>query len=369
MVKNLKVELNNNNQISQNIMENDNNKKTKKKSIVKKEIIQEVVPDIISENIQETKIEVKPKGRKTKIKETVNEVNPDVKPKGRKTKIKETVSEVEPEVNPDVKPIVTKISLSPLIKWSGGKSEEIKHFEKHIPKKYNYYIEPFIGGGAVFFHLNPEKAVISDVHTELIDLYKSIKDGKINEIYKFMEDNTNTEEAYYKVRDKMEVKTPLDNAKRFYYLRKTCFRGMLRYNKDGKFNIPYGRYKTINYSDLNNNNYECLMKRTDIFKDDFEHVFKNYNDENNFMFLDPPYDSEFTDYGYCKFGQEEHKKLAKCFKETKIKCMMIIGKTKFIEELYKDYIVEEYQKKYRFKLYGGRVGDEINVKHLIIKNY
>ena len=290
----------------------------------------------------------------------------DVKPKGRNTKkIKEEV----PEVEPDIKSEVNKKSLSPLIKWSGGKSEEIKMFEKHIPKNYNYYIEPFIGGGAVFFYLNPDKAVITDVHTELIDFYKSIKDGKNNEIYKFMEENKNTEDDYYKVRNNMEVKTPLDNAKRFYYLRKTCFRGMLRYNKDGKFNIPYGKYKTINYSDLKNTKYEDLLKRTEIFKNDFEYTFKNYNDENNFMFLDPPYDSEFTDYGYCKFGQEEHKKLAKCFKETKIKCMMIIGKTKFIEELYKDYIVEEYQKKYKFKLYGGRVGDEINVKHLIIKNY
>jgi DNA adenine methylase len=330
------------------------------------------------ENNKQSMDTIKPKVSKKKIKEVISEVIPEmepevipevelnIKPKVRKTK---KTKEVIPEVIPEVEQTVNKIRLSPLIKWSGGKSEEIKMFEKHIPKNYNYYIEPFIGGGAVYFYLNPDKAVITDVHTELIDFYKSIKDGKIDEIYKFMEANKNTEEDYYKVRDKMEVKTSLDNAKRFYYLRKTCFRGMLRYNKNGKFNIPYGKYKTINYSDLKNTNYEDLLKRTDISKHDFEYAFKNYNDENNFMFLDPPYDSEFTDYGYCKFGQEEHIKLAKCFKETKIKCMMIIGKTKFIEELYKDYIVEEYQKKYKFKLYGGRVGDEINVKHLIIKNY
>jgi DNA adenine methylase len=184
-----------------------------------------------------------------------------------------------------------------------------------------------------------------------------------------MEENDNTEDTYYKIRDKMKIKTPLDNAKRFYYQRKTCFRGMLRYNKDGKFNIPFGRYKTINYEELKNKKYEELLKRTEIIKTGFEYVFENYNDENNFMFLDPPYDSEFTDYGYCEFGREEQEKLAECFKETKIKCLMIIGKTDFIEELYKDYIVGEYDKKYRFKLYAGRVGDEINTKHLIIKNY
>ena len=144
---------------------------------------------------------------------------------------------------------------------------------------------------------------------------------------------------------------------------------MLRYNRHGKFNIPFGRYKTINYSDLQNKNYEDLLSKTEILNKSFEYIFENYNNENNFMFLDPPYDSEFTDYGYCKFGKDEQEKLATLFKNTKIKCLMIIGKTKFIEDLYKDYIVGEYDKKYRFKLHSGRIGDEINTKHLIIINY
>ncbi len=259
--------------------------------------------------------------------------------------------------------------LKPLIKWSGGKSDEIKIFEKYFPENYSKYIEPFIGGGSVFFYLNPDKAVINDVHKELIDLYKSIRNKKSLDIYDFMVNTPNDEDTYYNIRDKMEINTELDSAKRFYYQRKTCFRGMLRYNKDGKFNIPFGKYKNINYSDLLNKNYENLLERTEILNKDFEYIFENYNDENNFMFLDPPYDSEFTDYGYCQFGKEEHKKLALCFKNTKIKCLMIIGKTKFIEELYKEYIVDEYDKKYRFKLYDNRIGDEIDTKHLIIKNY
>ena len=87
-----------------------------------------------------------------------------------------------------------------------------------------------------------------------------------------------------------------------------------------------------------------MLQRTGIFNKGFQYIFDNYNDESNFMFLDPPYDSEFTDYGYCSFGKKEHEQLAKCFKETSIKCLMIIGKTKFISELYKDYIVDEYDK-------------------------
>ena len=259
--------------------------------------------------------------------------------------------------------------LKPIIKWSGGKSDEIKMFEKYFPEHFKRYIEPFVGGGSVYFYLNPLDAVISDVHTELIDLYRNIGNGKSYEIFDFMKNNQNDESTYYKVRDEMEINSDLDSAKRFYYQRKTCFRGMLRYNKNGKFNIPFGRYKTINFNDLTNKEYEILLSRTEILNKDFEYIFEKYNDENNFMFLDPPYDSEFTDYGYCQFGKEEQKKLALLFKNTKIKCLMIIGKTKFIEELYSGYIVDEYEKKYKFKLYDNRVGDEINTKHLVIKNY
>jgi len=261
-----------------------------------------------------------------------------------------------------------KKGMKPLVKWSGGKTDELAKIMPHLPTSYDTYLEPFIGGGAVFFHENPGKAVISDVHKELIDLYSAVKAGHSAEIHKFMEENPNEEETYYKVRAS-DHSDQLDSAKRFYYLRKTCFRGMLRYNSKGQFNIPYGRYKTYNYSDLQNNQYEDLLMRTEVLNTGFEHIFENYNDANNFMFLDPPYDSEFTDYGYCSFGKEEHKKLAECFKNTNIRCLMVIGKTPFIEELYKEYIVDEYDKKYRFKLHSGRVGDEINTKHLVIKNY
>ncbi len=267
------------------------------------------------------------------------------------------------------KVVEKKEPLKPLVKWSGGKSDEIKNFIKYIPDNFKTYLEPFLGGGAVYFYLNPEKSVITDVHSELIDFYRSIKSGKSAEIYDFMEQHPNEEKEYYEVRDKMKIETPLDNAKRFFYLRKTCYRGMLRYNSSGKFNIPYGKYKTYNYDILKNKNYENLLKNSIIECKDFTYIFNNFNDNNNFMFLDPPYDSLFTDYGYCSFGKKEHEKLAECFKNTKIRCLMIIGKTPFIEKLYKDYIVDEYDKKYRFKIHSGRIGDEINTKHLVIKNY
>ena len=113
----------------------------------------------------------------------------------------------------------------------------------------------------------------------------------------------------------------------------------------------------------------CVFQNVKHINDSFETIFEKYNDQKNFVFLDPPYDSEFTDYGYCNFGKEEHKKLAECFKNTKNKCLMIIGKTDFIVELYKDYIVEEYSKNYKFKIHSKRVGKEIDTMHLVIKNY
>ena len=258
--------------------------------------------------------------------------------------------------------------MLPLIKWSGGKRGEIKFIEKHIPQ-YSTYIEPFIGGGALYFNLNPEKAVISDVHTELIALYKSIQAGNATIIYDFMKQHPNEEDVYYTIRDTMETNTDIEKACKFYYERKTCYRGMLRYNKKGKFNIPFGKYKKISFEELNDKKYEELLNRTVILEKSFEYMFEHYNSEDNFMFLDPPYDSEFTDYGYCNFTREHQIKLANYFKTTKNKCLMVIGKTPFIEELYSGFIVEEFDKKYAFKLHSGRIGNEINTKHLIIKNY
>jgi DNA adenine methylase len=259
--------------------------------------------------------------------------------------------------------------MKPIVKWSGGKKDEIKQFVDMIPTDIETYVEPFFGGGAVFFNLEPRKSVISDVHKELIDFYRALKDGNGEDIYSFMKDHPNEESEYYKVRDEMSVDTPLDNAKRFFYLRKTCFRGMLRYNKSGKFNIPFGRYKTYNFEELKDEKYCKVFENAEILNDGFEKVFEKCNNPKDFIFLDPPYDSEFTDYGYCSFGKEEHHKLAECFKKSKARCMMVIGKTPMIEELYKGYIKKEYFKKYAFKIHSNRVGDEINTTHVVITNY
>jgi DNA adenine methylase len=257
--------------------------------------------------------------------------------------------------------------LSPLVKWSGGKAEEIKQILPFMPT-HETYVEPFIGGGALYFYLNPHKAVINDIHPELVKLYRAIATGRRLDMKAFMTAHPNTEEEYYKVRS-MPITSDFDAACQFYYLRKTCFRGMLRYNASGKFNIPYGKYKTINFSDLDGTGHEALLTRTTIMSGSFKEVFAACDTPEHFIFLDPPYDSKFTDYGYCSFGRKEQEELAALFKKSKAKCMIVIGETDYIKNLYAGYIVHRYPKNYKFKIHSGRVGEEINVNHIVICNY
>ena len=259
------------------------------------------------------------------------------------------------------------MSLKPLFPWVGGKRNEIRKYIKHVPTDIDTYIEPFVGGGATFFYLNHHKNIINDVHTELIDFYQCVKNDEMNEIHTFMSDREFNEASYFHVRDDMEIISQLDNAKRFYFLRKTCFRGIVRYDKKGVFNVRYNHNNDVKFNDLQNEQYVDWLKKTSVFNVGFEAFFETYNDPKNFMFLDPPYDCKITDYGFSQFGKTEHHKLAECFKTTSIRCLMVIGKTEFISELYAGYIVEEYDKRYIFN--KGEHKRNNSAIHLIIKNY
>lgn len=259
--------------------------------------------------------------------------------------------------------------MKPLVKWSGGKTDELEQIRPYIPDNYDTYIEPFVGGGAVFFDVQPKKAVINDIHPELTNFYQQIKEGHGQRLFDAIKDVKTNEEHYYFMRDGFEPENKFEEALRFYYLRKTCYRGMLRYNGDGKFNIPWGRYKTINYDEVKEDSYKELLSCTEVLNNDFSYVFEHYNEHANFCFIDQPYDSVFTDYGYCQFKRDDQERLAKCFKETNIRCLMVVGETDYIKNLYNDYIVKTYPKKYRFRLHSGRVGENINTNHLVIKNF
>jgi DNA adenine methylase len=255
--------------------------------------------------------------------------------------------------------------LNPLYKWPGGKGREIKLFSQYYPKDFSTYVEPFFGGGAVFFNLEHNSNIINDLNKEVCIFLALIKDGKNKEIFNRISKFRNEEKFYYKVRAWKPVKE-IDIAVRFYYLRKTCFRGLSRYNKSGGFNVPFGHYKTFNFDELNNSRYVDILQNTIIKNQSFEELFQDFNSQEYFFFLDPPYDATFDKYTAGGFPKELHELLAKLFKETNSKCLLVIGDTPLIRKLYADYIVEVYDKKYSITTYSKVISPN---NHLVIKNF
>lgn len=284
--------------------------------------------------------------------------------------------------------------MKPIIKYRGGKAKEIPQILPHIPKFTGKYIEPFFGGGALFFYLEPKNAIINDINKNLIDFYKDIKNDyvkikkelfvletaykknrenfdKLKLEYPNERVNDSNEELYYKIRD---IYNGICSEKNFsygtlyYFINKTSYSGMIRYNIKGHFNVPYGRYKNFNTSLLTEDHYK-LLRKTEIFNYSYEKIFEMAKEED-FIFLDPPYDCVFSDYGNEEmkegFGEARHRKLAKDFRNLKCKALMVIGKTPLTEELYGDLIIAEYEKSYAVNI-RNRFKSES--KHILVANY
>ena len=283
--------------------------------------------------------------------------------------------------------------MKPLIKYRGGKSKEIPHLIKHIPQFDGRYIEPFFGGGALFFHLQPKKAIINDINSKLMDFYKGVKSdfnnlkeelSEIEKIYKInrkkfeqlkaqtpterVDDNNET--LYYQIRDMFNdlAEKKYSDALLYFFINKTAYSGMIRYNSKGEFNVPYGRYANLNTS-LVTQSHSKLLTNTEIYNLDYSEIF-NMAIENDFMFLDPPYDCVFSDYGNVEhkdgFNEENHIELAKQYKQLKCKALMVIGRTPLTEKLYGDMIVDEYGKSYAVNI-RNRFKSEAS--HILISNY
>lgn len=283
--------------------------------------------------------------------------------------------------------------MKPIIKYRGGKSKEIKNFLNFIPSNYDRYVEPFAGGAALYFYLEPKSAIINDINPKLINFYKTVRDNfnqlqqeltRIGEMYKSNQaeyeslkrsanssdfvDNKN-ESLYYSLRDMYNgiIEKQYLDATLYYFINKTSYSGMLRFNAKGEFNVPFGRYKNFNV-DIVSENHSNLLKKTIITEDDYSEVF-NICSANDFLFLDPPYDCIFTDYGNIKendFSEESQYRLAQDFKNLSAKALMIIGKTELTQHLYEPYIRAEYSKKYSVNIKNRFKAEST---HLIITNY
>lgn len=259
--------------------------------------------------------------------------------------------------------------LKPVLKWAGGKRQLIDHILKKFPKYYNKFIEPFIGGGALFFYLNKKNSIISDINEELINLYKQISKNP-RKIISRTKKYKNTKDDFYNTR-KSVPSNDLDRACRTIYLNKTCFNGLYRVNKKGEFNVPYGNYKNVSFFDEKNLiKISKLLKQTKIIHGSYETILKKYARKNDLIFLDPPYlpiskYSDFKRYNKEQFYLEDHKKLANLYAELDEKgCYLILTNSNSDEiiNLYKNYKIDVHNTKRNINSIGNqRVGKDIIV--------
>ena len=246
--------------------------------------------------------------------------------------------------------------VRPFLKWAGGKRQLLPEIRKYVPKrisKHTYY-EPFIGGGALLFELQPPKAVINDSNKELINCYQVIKESLDELMEELSKDKySNSETSYYEMRDldrsmkKYASLSEVEKAARIIYLNKTCYNGLFRVNSQGQFNVPFGRYKNPNFLDdavlravnkyLNSNDITLLNQ-------DFAEAVKDAK-RGDFVYFDPPYDpvsetASFTGYDVNGFNRDEQQRLKEEFDalhKRGCKVMLSNSCTDFILDLYKHY--------------------------------
>lgn len=284
--------------------------------------------------------------------------------------------------------------MKPIYKWTGGKRKDIKFITEYFPEYINNqeytFIEPFFGGGAVYWYLENNDNVINDIDEELINFLNILKTNPtelsemVDELSLKIQDisvrekngdisipDAKTERGlfYYEWRNKdrkngLKDLSKLDRAFRFYLVNQLAFNGMRRFNSRGEFNIPYGNYKSFNRQ-FKEEHIE-LLNNTRIHCGSYQDVIKKGRD-NTFVFIDPPYTREFKEYSHeNSFGEKEQIELAEFFKSSDCDIMIVINKDDFTYNLYKDYIKHEYDFNYTTNIKGRYAQD---VVHLIITNY
>lgn len=270
--------------------------------------------------------------------------------------------------------------VAPFLKWVGGKRQLLSNINQHIPNKISTYYEPFVGGGALFFHNQPKKAVINDLNSELINVYKVIRDYP-NELIEDLKTHKNEADYFYEVRvlDRSPEYSDLSDIKkasRVIFLNKTCYNGLYRVNNAGEFNSPFGRYKNPNIVNevtikavsnyLNNNKIEILNS-------DYEEVLKNIR-KGAFVYFDPPYhplskSSNFTGYnqgGFNMYDQIRLRDVCNKLNEKGIKFLLSNSDAPLIKDIYKDYNIMLVKATRSINSNAKKRGE---INEVLIKNY
>lgn len=273
--------------------------------------------------------------------------------------------------------------VSPALKWVGGKRQLLKDIKPLIPEDFTMYYEPFFGGGAVLFEMQPQKAVINDANKELINVYRTIKDDCENLIELLKEHNEkNTSEYYYEVRgyDRDEELygslTSTERAARILYLNKTCYNGLFRVNQSGQFNAPYGKYKNpniVNEETLRALSNYLLSAKIKIMSGDYKDAIKGAR-KHSFVYLDPPYhpissSSSFTGYtnnGFGEIQQIELKKQCDILHKKGVKFLLSNSYCSFITDLYSEYNIKQVSAKRAINSKADKRGE---VGEVLIANY
>lgn len=267
--------------------------------------------------------------------------------------------------------VIQSSKTKPVLKWAGGKTQLLNELNSRAPEKFNRYVEPFFGGGALFFNLAPQNSIIADANPELINLYQSLAKDP-NEIIKWLSTFQNEHDFFYKLRaEGVNELDPYYAAARTIFLNKTCFNGLYRVNKKGEFNVPYGRYKNPKIVDTETLfNASNILSAATILCDDYKNVLREQVNEGDFVFLDPPYlpisaYSDFKRYTKEQFYEEDQRELAdEVHRLHEMGCYVILTNSNhpLVHEIYGDYKIEVIQtKRYINSNASNRIGEDVIV--------
>jgi DNA adenine methylase len=238
---------------------------------------------------------------------------------------------------------IQNTGIIPFLKWAGGKRWLIKNHPNIFPTNYNTFIEPFVGGGSVYFHLCPDKAIISDLNSDLINTYESIKnDWKYLFSLLKIHHRKHNPDYYYKIRDS-NYSDIYKKAARFIYLNRTCWNGLYRVNLNGKYNVPVGTKTNVILSSDNFKLISDQLKDTKILNSDFESIVK-ISKKGDLLFADPPYTVQHNNNGFLKYNEKlfhwnDQVRLRDSLVEAKrrgVKIIVTNADHPCIHELYKD---------------------------------
>jgi len=272
-----------------------------------------------------------------------------------------------------------KYLVNPPFKWVGGKRRLLPKIVPLLPEKYNGYYEPFLGGGALFFHLQPKEAYISDVNAELINAYQTIK-NRLSLLIVELNKYENNEDYFLSVREldrdpKVFSKlSSVQRAARFIYLNKTCFNGLYRVNSKGQFNVPFGHYSSPNFLDIENLNACSLaLKNTTISCESFTSVL-SYAEYGDFVYFDPPYipdgiSSTFTQYTKDGFGMIEQQELldvCHLLDARGVKWMLSNSSAPIVYTMYEKFNIDTVEVN---RSVGASAESRRKVNEVIVRNY